>query len=80
MRLSEEREWYYPRAVVAPDGRVFVLGHDGKMFYLDPAGNGTITQLTQQTLSGDRQNSDAHVRSRQNSFGAQLSRRSSSST
>jgi galactose oxidase-like protein/glyoxal oxidase-like protein len=43
----------YTRAVVAPDGRVFVLGHNGKMFYLDPAGNGQITQLTQQTLSGD---------------------------
>ena len=45
--------WSYPRAVVAPDGKVFVLGYDGIMFYLDPAGNGTITQLTQQTLSGD---------------------------
>ena len=44
--------WYYPRSVVAPNGAVFVLGHDGNMFYLAPAGNGTITQLTQQTLGG----------------------------
>ena len=44
--------WYYTRAVVAPNGGVFELGNDGKMFYLDPAGNGTITQLTQQTLAG----------------------------
>jgi hypothetical protein len=47
--------WYFPRAVVAPDGRVFVLGFNGNMFYLDPAGNGTITQLTQQTLSSTNQ-------------------------
>src|SRR4029450_5543605 len=26
---------------------VFVLGNDGKTFYLNPAGNGTITQLPQ---------------------------------
>jgi hypothetical protein len=42
--------WYYPRSFVAPNGKVFVLGHDGNMFFLDAAGNGTITQLTQQTL------------------------------
>jgi hypothetical protein len=44
--------WYYPRSFVAPNGKVFVLGHDGNMFYLDPAGNGTITQLTQRTQGG----------------------------
>jgi hypothetical protein len=44
--------WYYPIAFPAPNGKVFVLGHDGKMFYLNPAGNGTITQLAQQTLVG----------------------------
>jgi hypothetical protein len=42
--------WFYPEAFVAPNGKVFVLGNGGEMFYLDPAGNGTITQLTQQTL------------------------------
>jgi hypothetical protein len=46
------QNWYYPRAFVAPNGNVFALGNDGKMFHLDPTGNGTITQLTQQTLSG----------------------------
>ena len=45
--------WYYPRSVVAPNGMVFVLGHDGNMFYLNPAGGGTITQLAQQTLGGN---------------------------
>jgi Galactose oxidase-like, Early set domain/Glyoxal oxidase N-terminus len=44
--------WNYPRSFVAPNGKVFVLGHDGNMFFLDAAGNGTITQLTQQTLGG----------------------------
>jgi hypothetical protein len=45
--------WFYPEAFVAPNGKVFVLGNGGEMFYLDPAGNGTITQLTEQTLWGD---------------------------
>ena len=44
---------FYPRAVQAPNGKVFVIGYDGKTFYLDPAGNGTITPLTQQTLGGN---------------------------
>ena len=43
----------YIRAFVAPNGKVFVLGYDGHMFYLDPAGSGTMTQLTQQTLPAD---------------------------
>jgi hypothetical protein len=41
--------WSYPRAFVAPNGKVLVLGNQRNMFYLDPADNGTITQLTQQT-------------------------------
>ena len=49
---SVRANWYYPEAFVAPNGKVFVLSNDGKMFYLDPAGQGTITQLAQQTLGG----------------------------
>jgi hypothetical protein len=45
--------WYYSRGFVTPGGRVFVLGHSGKMFYLDPAGNGQITQLAQTTLASN---------------------------
>jgi Domain of unknown function (DUF1929)/Glyoxal oxidase N-terminus len=45
--------WYYPRAFQAPGGAVFVLGNDGKTFYLDPAGNGTITRLAQTTPIGN---------------------------
>ena len=44
--------WYYFRAFQAPGGTVFVLGNDGKTFYLDPAGNGAITQLAQTTPVG----------------------------
>ena len=47
---SVKAAWYYTRAVPAPNGQVFVLGYDGKMYYLDPAGAGAITQLPQQTL------------------------------
>jgi hypothetical protein len=47
---SVKAAWYYSRAFHAPNGRVFVLGYDGKMYYLNPAGAGTITQLPQQTL------------------------------
>jgi hypothetical protein len=43
--------WYYPRAWQAPNGKVFLWGHDGNLFYLSPAGNGTLTQLTQETLA-----------------------------
>jgi hypothetical protein len=36
--------WYYPRSFLAPNGRVFVLGNDGKTFYLESSGAGAITQ------------------------------------
>ena len=49
---SARANWYYPEAFVAPNGKVFVLSNDGKMFYLDPAGQGTITELVQKTLAG----------------------------
>jgi hypothetical protein len=47
--------WSYPRAYQMPNdaGKVFVLGSDGKMFYLNLADNGSITELTQTTLAGD---------------------------
>lgn len=44
--------WYYPRTYPLPnDGsKLFVLGHNGNMFYVSPAGSGSITQLAQTTL------------------------------
>jgi hypothetical protein len=47
---GDRSNWYYPRAVHAPNGKVFVLSQDGKMFYLDPAGEGTITELAKTTV------------------------------
>jgi YVTN family beta-propeller protein len=35
---------YYPRNFVAPDGRIFGYAPDsGQMYYVDPAGNGSLT-------------------------------------
>lgn len=47
--------WSYPRAYQMPNdaGKVFVLGADGRMFYLNPAGNGSITKLAKVTLASD---------------------------
>ena len=40
-----EGNWYYPRSYVAPGGNIFVLGHDGTMYWVSTAGVGGITQL-----------------------------------
>ena len=37
--------YYYPRAWLAPQGDVFILGHDGRMFRLDPRGQGRLKEL-----------------------------------
>lgn len=37
--------WSYPKAWQAPNGKVFVLANGGGLFYLDPAGTGTIAQV-----------------------------------
>jgi hypothetical protein len=36
--------WWYPRAFVAPGGNIFVLGSNGRMFYVATANGGSITQ------------------------------------
>lgn len=47
--------WSYPQAYQMPNdaSKVFVLGKDGNMFYLSPAGGGSITKLTTTTLPGN---------------------------
>jgi hypothetical protein len=45
------KNWYYPRGFLAPNGKVFVLAHTGSMFYLDPAGLGTLTRLAPTTTA-----------------------------
>ncbi|AWB24887.1 DUF1929 domain-containing protein [Methylobacterium currus] len=41
----ENNRWWYPRAWVAPNGKVFGITAD-KMWVLDPAGNGSVTAMT----------------------------------
>ena len=40
-------DFQYPRNFVAPDGRVFGYDSAGKMYYVDPSGTGTITNVGQ---------------------------------
>ncbi|MFT3953506.1 MAG: DUF1929 domain-containing protein [Piscinibacter sp.] len=40
-------DFMYPRNFIAPDGRVFGYDSAGRMYYVDPAGTGTITQVGQ---------------------------------
>jgi len=42
---SSAMSWSYPRAWLAPDGRVVVLAASGKTFALDTAGNGALDEL-----------------------------------
>lgn len=49
--------WYYTRAYQLPNNpsTVVVLGNEGSLFYLQPAGNGAITKLTQTIRIGGYQ-------------------------
>lgn len=44
--------WFYPRAFVTPLGDVALIGHDGGLFTVDPAGLGTTRQLTTRIARG----------------------------
>lgn len=44
--------WFYPRAWLKPDGRVFILAHNGLMYSLDVAGSGSATRLAAKTSKG----------------------------
>ena len=37
----------YPRNFIAPDGRVFGYDSNGRMYYVNPTGTGTITNVGQ---------------------------------
>ncbi|MBA3756596.1 MAG: DUF1929 domain-containing protein [Nitrosomonas sp.] len=41
--------WFYPRAWVNPQGRLFILGHSGAMYKLDTSGTGTLTRYATKT-------------------------------
>lgn len=36
--------WFYPRAWVNPQGKLFILGHDEAMYKLDTSGTGTLSK------------------------------------
>ncbi|GJD65469.1 AbfB domain-containing protein [Methylobacterium frigidaeris] len=40
----DNNRWWYPRAWIAPNGKVFGITSD-KMWYLDPSGNGAVTAM-----------------------------------
>ncbi|MBN8507446.1 MAG: DUF1929 domain-containing protein [Burkholderiales bacterium] len=39
--------YFYPRNFVAPDGRIFGFDANGRMYYVDPSGSGSITMAGQ---------------------------------
>lgn len=44
------RNWYYPRAWQAPNGKVFIQTNFGAAYYLDPTGTGTLTKAPKSGL------------------------------
>lgn len=50
-------DFMYPRNFIAPDGRVFGYDSAGRMYYVDPSGTGTVTQVGQ--FAGGYTGSDA---------------------
>ena len=42
--IAAGASWYYPRSYVAPGGNVFLLGHNGAMYFISTAAAGTIVQ------------------------------------
>jgi hypothetical protein len=42
---KSDTQWYYPRAWVAPNSKVFVLSNSGAMWQMNPDGLGTLTKL-----------------------------------
>lgn len=45
--------WYYPRAWLAPSGRVVVVGYDGSMWSVDTAGAGAVNRFATTTRPGN---------------------------
>jgi hypothetical protein len=44
---TKDFSYAYPRNFVAPNGRVFGYDGEGKMYYVDPTGNGAVTKVGQ---------------------------------
>ena len=44
--------WWYPRAWVNRQGKLFILGHTGAMYNLDTSGTGMLTKYATRTANG----------------------------
>ncbi len=44
--------WFYPRAWVNPQGKLFILGHSGAMYKLDTSGTGTLSRYAARAAQG----------------------------
>jgi len=44
--------WWYPRAWVNPQGKLFILAHGGAMYKLDTSGTGTLTRYATKAANG----------------------------
>lgn len=47
-----EEAWFYPRAWVNPQGKLFILGHDGAMYKLNTSGTGTLSKYASTIAPG----------------------------
>jgi hypothetical protein len=50
---ATKQSWYYPRGWLGTTGKVFIVAHNGWLFYLTAIGNATIKQMTPKTAAGD---------------------------
>ncbi len=47
-------DWFYPKGFLTQTGTVFIVGPDGRMFYLDTTGAGSIIHLPTTTTVGSK--------------------------
>jgi hypothetical protein len=45
-----QQNFYYPQAWLAPNGQVYILGHNGSQYFLDPAGLGKLAPVAGASL------------------------------
>lgn len=50
---AKNQSWYYPRGWLGTTGKVFIVAHNGWMFYLTPIGTGALVQTAPKTGAGD---------------------------
>jgi len=58
--FADSSAWYYPKAVLAPDGRILTLTPQGQLYALSTQGLGSLSQLPGQLALGHAQLPVAH--------------------